>query len=1040
MDFTANRIRAILKELEEHCWKNRCPVEKINTARGNYTYGKTFDRNNFAWQTFGRDETWGGTDWHQWFLADIPGKAGIQEEPLYVIVSTGANDMWNTDNPQIIAYRNGYMSATMDMNHQVMCLADSANPASTYETAFYAYTNGHKKSDFFRLDTAVPNQPVIDLYFDMKVLFEAAELMESEELVFKDIMDLLSFAADILDLRRIESEAFYKSVKEAREYLKKNRYDHPAGMEVTVHSIGHTHIDVAWKWPLRQTRQKVVRSFQTVLNLMDRYPSYKFMSSQPQLYQFVMEDAPWLFEKIRQKVKEGRWEAEGGMWLEPDCNLSSGESLVRHLIYGTRFFEEELDALPNEVLWLPDVFGYSAALPQIMKQFHMPYFMTTKLGWNDHNQFPNDTFLWRGIDGSQVLTHMITTKNYDKENKKDGRNAFNTTYNGLQNPSQIKGTWQRYQNKEVSRNVLTCYGYGDGGGGPTAQMLEQDERLSRGVPGCPVTKQSFVKDFFHILEQNLNRSKLPVWHGELYLEYHRGTYTSMANNKKNNRKCEFLNQDVEFFSVLAGRLISYPRTELEHCWKLLLLNQFHDILPGSSIADVYEDSDRQYEEIQTVDGELIQKAQNVLLKEQGARIQEENADGIALWNTLSFERTEILELSTQIQGISGQKSADGKWLYLLEKIPPKSMCIIKKQNKKNKEKVMKVIDKDENGHPIHIRTPFYEIELNVKGEFTQIKDITEDRELMKMGERGNRIRVFEDKPMEFDSWNIDPYYEAKSWDWDDTQEFRVTENGPYRACIQIRRQFMDSWMEQKIYFYSHTGRIDFRTKLDWKEHQLLVKAEFPVDILAVRADYEIQFGNVERPTHKNTTWDQAMFEVCAHKWADLAEPGYGTSILNDCRYGYDIHDSIMRLTLLKSGIFPNPNADVGLHEFTYALFPHTGDYREGKVVQEAYRLNCPLYGQAVQADQEYRFSFMEIQEENVIAETLKAAEDGNGVIVRLYEAYGKRGNIHISFADKWNVAQTDLPEKEYKLLQQENGEVILNMRPFEIKTLRLEHI
>ena len=247
MDFTANRIRAILKELEEHCWKNRCPVEKINTARGNYTYGKTFDRNNFAWQTFGRDETWGGTDWHQWFLADIPGKAGIQEEPLYV-----------------------------------MCLADSANPASTYETAFYAYTNGHKKSDFFRLDTAVPNQPVIDLYFDMKVLFEAAELMESEELVFKDIMDLLSFAADILDLRRIESEAFYKSVKEAREYLKKNRYDHPAGMEVTVHSIGHTHIDVAWKWPLRQTRQKVVRSFQTVLNLMDRYPSYKFMSSQPQ--------------------------------------------------------------------------------------------------------------------------------------------------------------------------------------------------------------------------------------------------------------------------------------------------------------------------------------------------------------------------------------------------------------------------------------------------------------------------------------------------------------------------------------------------------------------------------------------------------------------------------------------------------------------------------------------------------------------------------------------------------------------------------------
>lgn len=1046
MDPIRNRIKGMLNSLEQMYDSHREPVEGIQRKQGDYDFGETFVKEGI-WEAFGRDETWGGRDRHYWFYVCIPSKKEWQGKEVRVILNTGADDIWNTDNPQVMVYVNGRLAGTMDMNHQAVILTECGREGELFELAFYAYSNSPSETNFFHLDTAVYEKEIAELYYDLKVPFEGAELLPEGDLERIETFKILNHCVGLLDWRKPDSTEFKESVKKADEYIKERFYKEKKKTSVTVHSIGHTHIDVAWKWPLKQTRQKTVRSFRTVLNLMERYPEYKFMSSQAQLYEFVKEEAPGLYEQIKEKIAEGRWEAEGGAWLEPDCNLSSGESLIRHILYGRHFFEKELGAPANEVFWLPDVFGYSAALPQIMKKSGLSYFMTTKLGWNEYNKFPYDTFKWRGIDGSEVLTYLITTRDYIRQYDLARPTSNSTTYNGLQNADHIMGTWQRYQNKDVSHDVLTCYGYGDGGGGPTEEMLEQSRRLEYGVVKCPQVHQTFVKDFFHILEKNMDTKRLPVWSGELYLEFHRGTYTSMAKNKWYNRRCEFLNGDAEFYSVLAmlnGRNWEYPQKELEKNWKLLLLNQFHDILPGSAIEEVYKDSEEQYQEILASDREIIKKAQSHILgEEKGAKA------GLAVWNGLSFERTGLVEMDMNASGLElpSQETEDGKILYLVSNVPSKGYRTYENEMAAEGNVLEEVIT-DEKDCPLKIRTPFYEVEFNGQGEFVSLYDRREKRELLKKGTCGNRLLVYEDRPLEFDAWNIDSTYQEHVWNLDDVTEFKVTENGALRGTLSIRRIFMDSVLEQKICFYKHTARIDFKTTVDWNEHQLLLKTEFPLDIRCEEAAYEIQFGNVKRATHKNTTWNQAMFEVCAHKWADISEYGYGAALLNDCKYGYSINDSVMALTLIKSGIFPNPNADQGRHEFTYAFYPHKGDFRCGNVIQEAYDLNCPLQGQICQGEGKEEQSFLQIEEPNIIVDTVKKSENGEDIIVRFYEAYGMRTTVHAKFPlfEGFTVSECDCMEEvnslnleeDYLKEQKWNKNALeFQMKPYEIKTLRL---
>lgn len=1063
-----DRIQAILNEMTDWRYTNVQTLEPRWVCEADYRLSETFEKEGKEWKPFRKAETWGGADKHFWFYSEVTLSKEYEGEKVVLRISTGATDIWNTNNPQFLIYVNGHMAATMDMNHHTVTLSEQAKEGERYEIAVYAYSNLPMTTNFLFETIAVLRPDVEKLYYDIKVPFEAAELMREDEIEREETLSLLNRTLNCLDLRIVPSEAFYESVAAATAFLEQGLYENADKRKspVTVHSVGHTHIDVAWKWPLRQTRQKTVRSFQTVLNLMKEYPEYRFMSSQPQLYQFIKEDAPWLYEQIKERVKEGRWEPEGAMWLEADCNITSGESLIRQILYGKQFFEQEFGIKEQEVLWLPDVFGYSVALPQILKKSGIRYFMTTKIAWNEYNQMPNDTMMWRGLDGSEVLTYFISTTNYNVYPELIRNAGFNTTYNGRQNVSQVKGTWQRFQNKELTKDVLTCYGYGDGGGGPTAEMLEESRRMEKGICGCPITRQTSVREFFHILEENIKESeregkKLPRWCGELYLEFHRGTYTSIAKNKKNNRKCEFLNADAEFLSVLAdvlqkqqGKSFAYPKEALDEAWKLVLLNQFHDILPGSSIKDVYEDSDIQYARVYALDEEMIEKAENAIAE---VMEEEENADfALAVYNSLSFERDGFVELPWEENACfvpsNAQKTEKGTLLYPLpHKVAAKGVTLYREEKgeKQASEEAEVMFDlKMQEGRLAAFETSFYRIVLNAEGEFASIYDKEAEREVLLAGEVGNRLRVYEDRPLQYNAWNIDAYYEEKSWDWNQVEEIKLVENGPVRAVFVVRRRFLHSTLEQRVCFYRHTRRIDFETVVDWKEEQLLLKAEFPIDVTAARATYEVQFGNVERPTHKNTSWDEAKFEVCAQKWADLSECGYGAAILNDCKYGCDIHDSLLRLTLIKSGIFPNPDADKEEHRFTYSFYPHMGDFREGRVVMEAYDLNCPLTAKRVKGGKAVSYSFLELSVEHVLADTLKRAEDNEGWVLRMYEAYGKRAKVSMRLPlleaaikeGSVRIWECDCMEKAEQEVLAQDGHICFDIRPYEIKTWKIQPV
>lgn len=1086
MEHIDQYIRAILPALKDAMLLKRTELSGIEIADGDYSCPDRFCADGFMFRKFETDETWGGADRHFWFRAEVPENAGIPGKPLYLLVRTGAVDIWDTDNPQIIGFLNGRRTASMDMNHQDMLLEEccGGKPA---EVAFYAYSNQARKSLHFYLEAVVPDPAVQQLYYDVKVLFDACELLaegDPEKIAGeRAIYDALC----LLDLRDTGSAAFRNSVELADKSLRENYYDSRKEAPVTVHSIGYTHIDVAWKWPIRQTRQKAVRSYQTVLNLMKEYPEYRFSASTPELYEFVREDAPDLFEEIRKKIQEGRWEAEGGMWLEPDCNLISGESMVRQFLYGTRYFEEVLHTGKQEVLFLPDVFGYSAALPQIMRGFGLSYFMTTKMGWNDSDKFPYDTFLWRGLDGSPVLTQLVTTRDYDPSEGHAGIRDRETTYNGRQNPDQLMGTWQRYQQKNLTADLVTLYGFGDGGGGPTREMLEQSRRMEHSIARVPRVQQSSLREFFHQLEEGMDRRFLPEWDGELYLEYHRGTYTSRAETKRNNRKAEIGMLQTEFLSVLAllaGNGFAYPKAQLDQSWLLLLRNQFHDILPGSSIHEVYEQSDREYAQIMESNEKLNAAAFAAVLKGAGCAAEsrensQEPLAGAAVFNMSSFSGEDAAELSFELKSEAlRQKTKQNTWLYLFRDVPCKGYRLLGAGEEKTADETAVISDfrKDPQSGELSFRTDYYEVCMNEEGELLRLYDRLAGREVIgsafpecrEEAEHcaGNRILAYEDRPDKYENWNVESYYREKFWTLDPAESCELSENGPVRAVLHIRRRFMESVLEQDVIFYRHTKRIDFRTRMDWRQHQLLVRVQFPVKVFSFRANFDIPFGNVERPTTENTSWDRARFEVCAHRWMDLSDSGYGAALLNDCRYGCSVHHNVLSLSLLRNGTYPDPDPDTGVHEFTYSLYPHEGDFRSGHVIREASRLNepmkaIPLAGMAAPAgpvafagERAGSYSFVQADSEGFVLETIKQSEDGQGIICRGYEAWGRQQEVSLCFAENFRVVRVRMDERADENpdgnskesshehpglpLPAEGGRVILCVRPYEIVTLYLE--
>jgi len=1041
MYMLTERIGRILKELKLYSRSNSVEIDSFKIRKGNFKYKERQSFEEASWEPFTKGGRWGGKDQHFWFSTTFEVPENLDGKTIILEVSTGREGDWDALNPQFLAYSNGKLVQGLDVNHREIILSQQAIKGEIYSIDLHAYSG--MKEGLVNLDCHVSaiEKEVESLYYDIEVPYNVAKLLDKEDKRSIDIIRYLNDSINLIDFRKPFSEEFKKSVIAAAEFLGKEFYAGYCGHDnVTAHCVGHTHIDVAWLWTLAQTREKTARSFSTVLNLMKEYPEYIFMSSQPQLYKFVKSDYPELYEEVRQRVAEGRWEPEGAMWLEADCNLASGEALVRQLLFGIRFFEKEF-GIKNRILWLPDVFGYSAALPQILKKSGIDYFMTTKISWNEYNKMPFDTFMWRGLDGTEILTYFVSTQNFDS-------NSHCTTYNGDLVPTQVMGAWKRYQQKDMNEEILISYGFGDGGGGPTKEMLENARRMEKGIPGCPRVQQSKSLDFFNTLNaKTAGNKKLPKWVGELYLEYHRGTYTSIARNKKFNRKSELMYQAAEIFAVADSLLTDstpYPREKLNQGWETILLNQFHDILPGSSIKEVYEDSMEQYLEI-------LKNGQQILDASTGGIAGEIalKAPSIVVFNQLSFERNDLVELDVPeeyenaeiIDGtgnvIPSQRNSSGRINFFVKGVPSKGYKVyeIRKAAAGTDICTQKAFEKE-------LENEFFKMIFDSNMNIASLYDKTNHREVLKPGERANVLQAFEDKPYNYDAWDINLYYQEKMWEVTDVDSVEITEAGDVRTTVRINRKFCDSFISQEISIYKDIPRIDFRNVIDWKETQVLLKTAFPVDIHSDKATYDIQYGNVERPTHWNTSWDQARFEVCAHKWVDLSEDGYGVSLLNDCKYGHDIKDSVMRLTMIKSAKEPNMDADREIHEFTYSLYPHAGGFKEAGTVAMAYALNCPMYAKFENqhaGSLPTEFSMVKVDKENVIIEVVKKAEDSEDIIVRLYECYNRRSSVNLTFgAEISKVWECDLMESNLQELEHGDNSFVFDLKPFEIKTFKIK--
>ena len=824
------------------------------------------------------------------------------------------------------------------------------------------------------------------------------------------VREALQYSLSLVDID-FDREAVIRSLPAASKALK----DALAAIDYTPRGkivfTGNSHIDTAWLWPIRETVRKAAKTFSNALSLMDQYPAHVFAHSQPWQYAQVKKYYPELFEKVKKRVKEGRWELVGNAWVEADANIPSGEALVRQLLYGREFFMKEFGTC-SDVYWMPDVFGYSWALPQIIKRSGMKYFFTSKLINNDINRFPLTLFRWQGVDGTRIPAYLQRM-----------------TYNGDISPYFAQFDWQAFDQKDLTDTVLQTYGYGDGGGGPTYQMLERAQRMEH-FPGLPDTHIGRTEDFYGAVPEE----KLPVWNDEMYYEFHRGTYTSQAFVKKSNRKGELGLRQAEMAASLAEALYgqAYPMAQLTEAWQTLLLNQFHDIIPGSSIHMVYEDCKRDYAHM----FELINAAQKKALEAVSARVSTDG-ESVILYNFLSWPRggqTRVaLPKKAYLRDLpSTLAECDGGYALLFDapEVPAMGYKALALSDRPFEGEKALAADKT------HLENEYLRVTLDENGVITSILDKENGREVL--SGKGNVMTIFEDKPAGESAWNIDIEYKNKSWTLDKADNVALVEASAVRAAVKVVRSFNKSVITQEIALYPGSRRIDFITHVSWQETEKMLKTAFEADILSPRATYEIAYGAIDRPTHRNTSWDQAKFEVAAHKWADLGEGGYGVALLNDCKYGYDIQDNVMRLTLLRSPVYPDPVADKGEHDFTYALYPHARDWREGQVVREAYALNVPLCGVVTGAHRgplPASQGFVTVTGEGVVLEALKRSQDGEGYILRVYEARGGRTKAQIrlglNIGEAW---ETNLMEQKERRLDAKANGFDFAIKPFEIKT------
>jgi alpha-mannosidase len=1058
MSLQLARLEGRAAETARAATRESLPCDRCLTRPGRPLDAQAVSLNEAEWRAAAPGLIWGGDEPWSWFRVWFHVPPSWAGDRVRLTLPFGGQGM---------AYLDGVPWQGRDEHHADTTLPASVCDGRPHLLAVECYAAGsttqirrsHERFTIGECRLERIDAEVEGLAYDLRVGVEALRVLPAAGPEYAPLLNLLLKAEHLVDRLDLASDAFVVSVREARASLR-------AGLDALataaalgrgkVTAVGHAHIDSAWLWPLEQTRRKTARSWSTVLRLMERYPNFHFLCSQPQQYRWLEEDEPELYRRIVERVKEGRWEPAGAMWVEPDANLTSGESLVRQFLYGQRYLEEHFGRR-CAILWLPDAFGYSAALPQLMRGAGVHTFVTTKLSWSTANRYPHDTFRWRGLDGTEVLSYFITgSKHWEAQDwiRAPGLEPMGqSTYNGDFSLKEVVGSYVRYGDKAINSHTLYAFGWGDGGGGPTERMLEFADRLAD-YPGIPMVTQGNAEQFLAALrEQVWDDPNTAVWDGELYLEYHRGTYTSQAGVKWDNRRSELLLREAELWyswALVLGGADDAWRATLTGAWELVLLNQFHDILPGSSIGEVYQDQRRQHAAVREEVGAILAQAQQGVAAAIGV-----SGPALALFHALPWPRqgTVAVELPTVVQDDDQLLDADGASLptQIVDELGGTRRTLVGGVSLPALGYTTLLLG---NGAPLldaghlHVEDRLLEnrlvrLTLDERGDFASLYDKRHGREVLAPAGAGNRLRVFEDKPLNYDAWDIDPFYVEKGRAIEDITSWIVVERGPLRAGIEITRRFNRSIIRQRILLYADSPRVEIQTHIDWHERQVLLRTSFPLAVRAVDAAYECAFGFVRRPTHRNTSWDAARYEVTAHRWADLSETGYGVSLLNDGKYGHACLGNVLSLTLLKSPISPDPRADEGEHRFSYALLPHGPDWTIEDTVRAAHAFDLPVRahlvgsGGMLPADG----SLVSSDHAHAVVDTVKPAEDGDGLIVRVYDCAGRRGPVSLSFNRPLSFAEAvtilEEPDPEAGSITVDGEMLHFALLPFQVRSFRV---
>ncbi len=987
--------------------------------------GKVPTESRDSWTPVNPDLIWGEPDGYYWFGGAITIPQTLAGHPLFCRIHAQFGSVMGRSDPQLLTRIDGRIAQGGDGNHREFPLTKEAVAGQSFDILIEAGTIENRRQLGFAIELVTHDRLAEIVYYDLKVPLDVARLLKADDARRARLLRHIDEAIDLIDLRPGNPQRFAASLDAARTRADALYAEADADAMPEIVATGHTHIDVAWLWRVRETRQKMARSMANALSLMDQYEDYRFMYNQGVLLDYLEEDYPELFTRIEGQVEAGRFEIEGALWLEPDVVIASGESLVRHITKGVKYHQDKFGVTPK-IVWLPDTFGYTAALPQLMALSGLDVFITHKMSWNDTNRMPHEIFFWQGLDGTKVPAYFLTTQRYEYD-------GINTTYCPDLVPSHVMGTWKRFSQQGLHDELFLVYGHGDGGGGPTRGMLENVRRMERGIPGCPKIRHEPMAPYFQRLVERMRREPeaFPSWVGELYLEYHRGTLTSVAKNKRNNRLAEQALHDLELLAVLASQQgVAYPKETLERLWKTVLLNQFHDILPGTSIGFVYEDSDRDYAAFFAEAADLA----NTL----GATLAATGSH--AVLNSTSVPRTDFLQLPEGTNGIeiSGQTipaqsiiRANGTTLT----VAPVTVAGLTTLPVRLATAATPLPASTLTVSPTILENTHLRAEFNEKGQLTSLFDKVRNREAIEAGKVANAFVAHQDIPIDFDAWDIDDYFEDKSWPIDTLVSADVVEHGPYRAAIRFEWTYENSRIVQVISLTEGAAQLEFDTKVDWHEHQTLLKTGFP---LAIRTDVsraETQFGHLTRPTHANTSWDKARFETSMHRWVDLSEAGFGVAALNDSKYGYDAKGSTLRLTLVKSPIFPWPEADQGDHHFRYAILLHAGDLQT--VHDAATTFNLPLRLLAGGAETTTSTAIATLSTTQIAIETVKQSEDGTRTILRLWETQNRAGTVTLTVPKATRITETDLYEQDISILAESAESIELTFKPFQILTLAL---